>query len=84
MMFAAMLPAMAQSDKVITVSASAPSDRTDEPVVVSLKEYGDVKAAVVTDEGKEIPCQIDDLDGDDIADELCFVSDMKKGKEKKI
>jgi len=82
MMFAAMLPAMAQSDKVITVSATAPSDRTDEPVVVSLKDYGDVKAAIVTDEGKEVPCQIDDLDGDDIADELCFVSDMKKGKKK--
>ena len=74
--------ALAQS--VITVSVANPStaDRADQPVVISLSDYGDVCRAIVTCDGKEIPCQLDDLDRDEVFDELCFLSDLK-GKETK-
>lgn len=57
-------------------------DREAVPVVVSLKDHGDIRSAVVTaKDGTEIPSQIDDLDGDGVADELVFLTDIEaKGK----
>lgn len=68
----------------VTVSVSNPSrtERTDQPVVLSLKQYGDVRSAWVTVSGKEIPCQLDDLDQDDTFDELCFLADLAEKEEK--
>lgn len=68
----------------ISVSVANPSatDRTDQPVVIALSDYGEIRKAIVTHEGQEIPCQLDDLDQDDVFDELCFLADLK-GKEKK-
>ena len=54
----------------------------DQPVVLSLKGYGDVRSALVTLDGQEIACQLDDLDQDDTMDELCFLADLK-GHERK-
>ena len=53
--------------------------RKDVPVVIDLKPYGDVKSVVVTtkDGLTDVPCQADDLDGDGIADELCFLTDIE-------
>lgn len=70
--------------RTITVSISNPlnSVRTDQPVVISLQPYGDVRSALVTLDGQEIPCQLDDLDQDESFDELCFLVDLDK-KEKK-
>ena len=62
----------------ISVSNSTKNERHDEPVVIDLKEYSMIQSALVTDaDGKEIPCQLDDLDGDDQIDELCFLVDLK-------
>lgn len=72
----------AQQKINIEVSNPSMSERTDEPVVISLSQYGDIRSALVTCEGKEIPCQLDDLNQDETYDELCFLADMK-GKEKK-
>ena len=66
----------------VIVSNPSKSPKTDEPVVISLKEYGDIRSALVTFEGQEIPCQLDDLDQDETFDELCFLVDLK-GKETK-
>ena len=66
----------------VSVSNSSKTARTDQPVVLSLKAYGDVRSALVTTDGNEIPCQLDDLDQDDTFDELCFLADLK-GKETK-
>ena len=77
--------AMAQSEEVAfshTVENSLKKEVKDMPVVVSLKDYGDVQSAVVKLNGEEIPSQLDDLDKDGTFDELAFVSDFKK-KEKK-
>lgn len=74
----------AQSPKQLTVSVGNPikTVRTDAPVVIDLKPYGDVRSAIVTADGVEIPCQLDDLDSDDTFDELCFLVNLNK-KEKK-
>lgn len=58
-------------------------DRTDVPVVVSLRDIPfNVVDAVVKCDGKEIPSQIDDLDRNLRNDELAFVADIgAKGKK---
>lgn len=82
-MLAALSSALFAS-RTLTVSVSNPSNapRTDVPVVISLAPYGDVRSALVTTQaGKEIPCQLDDLNQDETFDELCFLVDLGK-KEK--
>ena len=78
------LSSAAFAQQTITVSVSNPSTtaRTDEPVVINLAPYGNVCSALITAEGQEIPCQLDDLDQNDTYDELCFLTDLK-GKETK-
>ena len=73
----------AQQTVSVEVTNPLATDRQDEPVVLSLKGYGDVRSALVTTaEGREVACQLDDLDQDDTWDELCFLSNLK-GREKK-
>lgn len=80
--------AQAQSTvKTVTVEVTNPlnKNRADAPVVLSLPDLQAgfrVRSAVVMDGGKEIPSQLDDLNGDLKADELAFVIDMPaKGKK---
>jgi hypothetical protein len=80
----AALPLMAQ--KTIEVSVSNPSSqaRKDQPVVLHLDRYGqDFRSALVTCTGQEIPCQLDDLDQDEVFDELCFLADLDKKEQKR-
>ena len=74
--------AMAQQTITVSVSNPSASARTDEPVVISLTPYGDIRSALVTTDNQEIPCQLDDLDQNETFDELCFLADLK-GKENK-
>ena len=69
------------ADKTLTVTVTNPSktERKAEPVVIEVDD--DVRSALITLDGKEIPCQLDDLDDDGEFDELAFVTDMAK-KEK--
>lgn len=79
--------ATATSEKVITVTVTNTWNkaRQDEPVVVNLKNIAggfQIQSAIVKENGKEIPSQLDDLDGDYKADELAFVADIPaKGKK---
>ena len=75
--------AFAQQSTSVIVSNPSEMSKTDEPVVISLKEYGDIRSALVTSNGQEIPCQLDDLDQDDTFDELCFLADLN-GDETKL
>ena len=79
---AAITAITAQAQQQLTVSVTNPSAaaRTDQAVVIPLNSYGEVRRALVTCEGKEIPCQLDDLDQDEVYDELCFLADLK-GKQ---
>ena len=74
--------AMAQETITVTVSNPMKQARTDQPVVVSLEKYGDVRSALVSCDGREIACQLDDIDQDETFDELCFLADLG-AKEKK-
>lgn len=79
----AALHATVFANRTLIVGVSNPSHfaRTDVPVVIPLTNYGDVRSALVTVNGQEIPCQLDDLNQDEIFDELCFLADLGK-KEK--
>ena len=69
-----------QAQTTLYVSVTNPSEvqRSDQPVVISLSDYGVIMSALVTLDGKEIPCQLDDLDQDEQMDELCFLADVGK------
>ena len=75
----------AQITMKVEVTNPMKTDRTDQPVVLSLfglSPYGDIRSALVTCDGQEVPCQLDDLNQDDRFDEICFLCDLK-GHEKK-
>ena len=73
----------ASASRTITVNVSNPMNvtRTDVPIIINLAPYGEVRSALVTLNGQETPCQLDDLDKDDTFDELCFLTNLDK-KEK--
>ena len=79
-----LLPLAASAQQTLTVSVNNPSKsvRNDEPVVINLAPYGDIHSAIVTVDGQEIPCQLDDLNHDETFDELCFLANLQ-GNEKK-
>ena len=87
-MFTLLLMALtlgAQAQQTFTVSVTNPlaTARTDQPVVISLTPFGDIRSALVTTCGQEIPCQLDDLNQDETFDELCFLADLN-GDETKL
>ena len=68
---------MAQKTFDVNVTNKSKTERKATPVVLQLKRYGtDIKSAIVTKDGAEVPCQLDDLDNDGVYDELCFMTDM--------
>ena len=67
---------------LITVSNPSSSDRTAVPVVIPVEEQA--TSALVTLGGKEVPCQLDDLNDDGIYDELAFVTDIKARETQKF
>lgn len=85
LMLAALALGAEAQQQTFTVSVSNPlaTVRTDQPVVINLAPYGDIRSALVTTNGQEIPCQLDDLDQDETFDELCFLADLE-GKETKL
>lgn len=75
------LPAQHAATAQFTIEISNQWDKakTDEPVAIRLNEINPsfhVRSAVVMDGKKEIPSQLDDLNGDLKADELAFVIDV--------
>ena len=78
-----MMTTTVSASRTITVSVTNPMNiaRADVPIIIKLAPYGEVRSAMVTLNGQEKPCQLDDLNKDDIFDELCFLADLDK-KEK--
>ena len=76
------LAAIAQQTFTVSVSNPSKSVRNDEPVVINLASYGDIRSALVTVDGQEIPCQLDDLNQDETFDELCFLANLKSLEKK--
>lgn len=79
-----LLACQANAQVTIQLQLTNPTkmERTDAPVVVNLSEYNDVRSAMVTIDGVEQPCQLDDLDQDGRFDELAFVTDFTKKQKK--
>lgn len=70
-----------KGEKTLTVEVSNEwtQNKTDEPIVIdlnNLKAGFNIKSATVWEGNKEIPSQLDDLNGDARADELAFLIDM--------
>lgn len=82
LMLQVLLAASAQSLTVkVTLTNDWKEDKVDEPVVVKLGDMKkvdfEVKSASVKCKGKEIPCQLDDMDGNGLPDEVFFLADIK-------
>lgn len=85
MAFLALLFSVAsQAQALVNVTVENPSKvaHKDVPVVIDIRQWGDIRRAVVKVDGKEVPSQLDDLDRDCVNDELCFLVDLDK-KERK-
>lgn len=81
----AAIPAFPQKTINVTVANNSKKPKANVPVVLQLKDYGmDVKSALVTADGKEIACQLDDIDQDGRMDELCFITDINNKSSKKF
>ena len=75
----ASMNSMAQQTLNVSVKNNATTNRDAVPVVIDLKtQTTPVKSALVTLNGVETACQLDDLDGDGTYDELCFITSLKK------
>lgn len=71
------------AQQVINLTLSSKVTHSNAPIVMKLADYGVVKSALVTIDGVEIPCQLDDLNKDGRMDELSFVVDVTKNKNTK-
>ena len=82
MMLLCCVVASAQSMTVkVTVTNDWKEDKTNEPVVVKFSDMKkvnfEVKSVTVKCKGKDVPCQLDDMDGDGRPDEVFFLADIK-------
>ena len=74
--------------RVVTIEVTNPyrQPQSDAPVVIDLQRLKlnfPVTCAVVTAQDREIPSQLDDLNGDGVADELAWVMDLPaQGRER--
>lgn len=77
---------MAQTTFTIKVKNKSGLSLTSQPVTIRLADRTNlnVKSALVTMNGKEIPCQLDDLDGDRQLDELFFLTDLKSHEQQQF
>ena len=84
MLFVVAMAMTASAQHTLQVSVENPmkTARQDQPVVIDLSKYGEVNSALVECDGQEIPCQLDDLNQDELFDELCFLANIG-AKEKK-
>lgn len=73
-------PVTAQ-DLVKTYNVINPNTEAWQGAPVEIGGIDGYRSALVTIDGKEVPCQMDDLDGDGGADHLFFLTDIK-GKDR--
>ena len=81
----AAMPTFSQRAFDVTVENNYQKNKKNVPIVLGLRDYGtNVKSAMVTNDGKEIACQLDDLDQDGLYDELCFLTDIDGNSTKRF
>ena len=75
--------AIAEKTIEVTLTNNSRIDVSYYPVVVSIDNTAQpVRSALVEYNGKEVPCQLDDLDGNGVYDELFFQADLPKRAKK--
>ena len=74
----------AQGQEEIRLSLTSNVAREQAPVTLSLQSHKLAKSAMVFINGMEVPCQMDDLDGDGLPDELAFLTDIGKGEKQQV
>ena len=82
LMIAWQLAVYAQQTITVNIENPLKVSRKDYPVVIPLNKYGDVRSALVTSNGEEVPCQLDDIDLNYQFDELCFLVDLNASERK--
>lgn len=76
------LSCFAQAQQTVKLQLYSNVAKADAPVEYALPVNNDIRSAVVTIDGKELPSQLDDLDGDGIYDKLAFVTPSARKKRK--
>lgn len=85
LLLAIVLPTMAQQSFEVTVKNEGKTASANTPVTIPLNDQTiKVNSALVTENGKEIPCQLDDINGDGVFDELFFLLNLDKKEQKKL
>lgn len=74
----------AQGQEEIHLSLTSNVTQEQAPITLNLQSHKLAKSAMVFINGMEVPCQIDDLDGDGLPDELAFLTDIGKGKKQQV
>ena len=72
---------MTAQDLIKTYNIVNPNAETRKEAPIEIDGIDGYQSALVTVDGKEVPCQMDDLDGDGGADHLFFLTDIK-GKDR--
>ena len=68
----------------VHVKSVSMTNQHDVPVVIDVRKvHFEVKSAKVTLNGREVPCQLDDMDGDFKADEVVFLADVQAMQKRK-
>ncbi len=80
--FFSCLVAKAQDEIHLSVSSDVAQEQA--PVTLSLRAHPSAKSATVLVDGQEVPCQLDDLDGDGVCDELAFLTNIGKGEKQQV
>ena len=79
------LPTMAQQSFEVTVKNDSKTASANTPVTIPLTQQSiKVHSALVMENGQEIPCQLDDINGDGVYDELFFLLTLDKKEQKKL
>lgn len=74
----------AQGQEEIHLSLTSNVAQKQAPVTLNLQSHKLAKSAMVFINGMEVPCQMDDLDGDGLPDELAFLTDIGKGEKQQV
>ncbi|MBM6992755.1 MAG: DUF4861 domain-containing protein [Prevotella sp.] len=70
---------LASAQTKVHLNLSSTISQEAAPIVLKLTPYGKISSAIVMLDGKEVPCQLDDLNKDGVMDELSFLADIQKG-----
>lgn len=82
--FVSLFVSLCAQGQEIRLSVSSEVTQEQAPVTLSLLAYPSARSATVLVSGKEVPCQLDDLDDDGRYDELAFLTDIGKGEKQQV